>query len=226
MTTPDYERAATAALETLLFCGIKSAPVDPLPMLKNKELLKGKGNVILRSFSEVSEESGIDRKDLVSMFGIVNQDAATTLMIEDGVKNFIITYNAQLPFLLLQRAFARELGHIILCHDASVPDRVRYNEAKCFAHHLLCPRPLIRIVQDAGIPFTVDLLSNMTGCNDHCLMCMKSFPGVHVPAELNRKVRSMFEDYAENFLRFQLILSTKDTSRFCIFGTYMEGYEE
>ena len=224
--TPDYDRAATAALETLLFCGIKSAPVDPLPMLKNRDLLREKGDVILRSFSEVSADSGIDRDSVVSMFGPANQDAVTTVMIEDGFPTYVITYNAQLPFALIQRALARELGHIILGHDGSLPDEVRYAEAKCFAHHLLCPRPLLRIVQDSGIPFTADLLSNMTGCNDHCLMCLKHLPGTNVPAELNREIRRAFEPYADNFLRFQMILSNNDTSRFCIFGTYMDGYEE
>ena len=224
--TPDYDRAAAAALETLQFCGIKSAPIDPLPMLKNRDLLREKGDVILRSFSEVSADSGMDRDSVVSLFGPANQDAVTTVMIEDGFPTYVITYNAQLPFALIQRALARELGHIILGHDGSLPDEVRYAEAKCFAHHLLCPRPLLRIVQDSGIPFTADLLANMTGCNDHCLMCMKHLPGTTVPAELNRAVRRAFEPYAENFLRFQMILSNNDTSRFCIFGTYMEGYTE
>lgn len=224
--TPDYDRAAIAALETLKFCGINSAPISPLPMLKNKTLLSDKGEVILRSFSEVSADSGLDRKDLLSMFGLANQDAVTTVMLEDGFPTYIITYNAQLPFALVQRALARELGHIILGHDGSLPDEIRYAEAKCFAHHLLCPRPLLKIVQDSGIPFTADLLANMTGCNDHCLMCMKHIPGTNVPADLNREVRAMFEEYAENFLRFQMVLSNSDTSRFCIFGSYMDGYKE
>lgn len=220
MTTPDYTRAATAAMETLIKHGITSAPVDPLPILKSLP------DVLVMSFAELSDHIGIERNEAVSMFGLPNQDAATTVRIVDGKPQYIVTYNVQLSFALLQRALARELGHIILGHDGSRTDAVRTQEAKCFAHHLLCPRPLIKMIQESGLPFTVELLGNATCCYERCLNCMKEIPGTDVPPELNRKVREQFAAYAENFIRFQIIQSNDDTSRFCIFGSYMEGYEE
>ena len=219
-TTPDYLRAATAAMETLEKYNVHSCPVDPFPILKRLH------NVHLRSFKELSDQFGVERDKLISMFGTANQDAATTVILDDGHPFYVVTYNMQLSFSLIQRALARELGHIILGHDGSLPDHVRTAEARYFAHHLLCPRPLIKAVQESGITFTVELLGNLTGCYEHCLSCMRQHPGVRVPAELNRQVHDQFSDYIRNFLNFELVLSMEDFSRLADFGTYMDEYEE
>ena len=132
----------------------------------------------------------------------------------------------RLPQYLVQRALARELGHIVLGHDGSKPEDVRMAEAYCFAHHLLCPRPLIRAVRNSGIPFTIEVLGAMTGCYDRCLQRMRKTPPVHVPAELNRKVHFQFADYINNFLDYESYLMKTDESVLADFGTYMDGYEE
>lgn len=219
-TTPDYLRAATAAMETLIKYNICSCPVDPFPILKRLD------NVHLRSFKEMSDTFGVERDTLISMFGTSNQDAATTVILDDGYPFYVVTYNMQLSTALIQRALARELGHIILGHDGSLPDQIRSAEARYFAHHLLCPRPLIKAVQDSEITFTVELLGNLTGCYEHCLSCIRQHPGVHVPPELNRQVRDQFSDYIRNFLNFELILFAEDFSRLAYFGSYMDEYEE
>lgn len=218
--TPDYQKAATKAMETLIKYGINSAPVDPLPILKKMP------DVLVMSYSEMSDCIGMERRKLISVFGLPNMDASTTVRDENGKKTYIVAYNMLLPFHMLQRALARELGHIVLGHDGSRTDEVRTAEARCFAQHLLCPRPLVSAVQESGIPFTIDLLGNMTGCNEHCLSCMRGLPGVPVPADLNRKVRTLFSDYIDEFIRFQLILSTSDTSRLATFGNFMNFYAE
>ena len=217
---PDYQKAAIKAMETLIKYDIHSAPVDPLPILKK---IPG---VLVMSYSEMSDCVGMERRKLISTFGLPNMDASTTVVDDNGNKLYIVAYNMLLSFNMLQRALARELGHIVLGHDGSRTDEVRTAEARCFAQHLLCPRPLIKAVQDSGIPFTVDLLGNMTGCNEHCLSCMRHLPGVLVPADLNRKVREQFNAYIEEFIRYQLILSTTDTSRYAMFGSFMDFYEE
>jgi hypothetical protein len=99
-------------------------------------------------------------------------------------------------------------------------------EAYCFAHHFLCPRPLIHYVQQSGIRFTVEVLGNMTGCYEQCLSGMRDIPGVRVPAELNRAVRDQFKSCLDDFLDLQTILSKNENSALADFGTYMEGYEE
>ena len=218
--TPDYERAALKATETLIKYNIRHAPVDPYDILQKLD------NVLVLSFSEMSDFLGVDRHRLISTFGLTNQDAVTSVYDVDGKRHYLIAYNKQLSFALHQRAMARELGHIMLGHDGTLPDEVRTAEARFFAHHLMCPRPLLKAVQDSGITFTVELLGNLTGCYEHCLSCMRQHPGVHIPPELNRQVRAQFDDYIKDFLNIEILLSMEDLSRLADFGTYMEGYEE
>ena len=218
--TPDYERAAIAAAEMLIKHNINTAPVLPLPVFKRTP------GVLTLSFTEMSARLGIDRGNILTAFETESHDAVTSTHFDDGKLRYLVTYNQRLPFYLLQRALSRELGHIVLGHDGSRPENVRMAEAYCFAHHFLCPRPLIRAVQESGIPFTVEVLGAMTGCYERCLQGMRKTPAVHVPAELNRKIKEQFKDYIENFLDFESYLSKTDASALADFGSYMDGYEE
>lgn len=218
--TPDYERAAIKATEMLIKHGINTAPVLPLPVFKRTP-----GCLVL-SFTELSGQIGLDRNNILTSIDVENHDAVTSIHMDDGRLRYLVTYNQRLPFYLLQRALARELGHIVLEHDGSKPEDVRMAEAYCFAHHFLCPRPLIYAIQQSGIPFTVEVLGSMTGCYERCLQGMRKTPPVHVPAELNRHVRDQFRDYIDNFLDYESYLSKSDESMLANFGTYMEGYDE
>ena len=218
--TPDYERAAVAAMEMLIKHNISTAPVLPLPVFKRTP------GVLVLSFTELSGRIGLDRDNVLSSFDTENHDAVTSVHFEDGKLRYLVTYNQRLPLYLLQRALARELGHIVLGHDGSRPESVRMAEAYAFAHHFLCPRPLIRAIQESGIPFTVAVLGSMTGCYERCLQGMRKTPPVHVPAELNRKVKEQFSDYISNFLDYESYLSQSDESMIANLGTYMDGYEE
>ena len=218
--TPDYESAANKAAEILIRFGIKTAPVDPLPILKQ---LPG---VFVLSFEEMSEISSISRSSLLCMCGETNQDAVTTVNVEDDKLRYVVAFNQKLPSFVVQRALARELGHIVLGHDGTKPEEVRTAEAVCFANHLLCPRPLIHSIQSTGIRITTEVLGNLTGCYEYCLSCMRRIPAVHVPAELNRIIRDQFMPYILNFFDYQRIASRKDGSSLADFGTYMDGYEE
>ena len=135
-------------------------------------------------------------------------------------------YNQQLPLVLIQRSLSRELGHIILGHDGTLPEDVRNEEARAFANHLLVPRPLIHAIRSAGIPITVEMLGNLTGCFDYCLSCMRRIPPVSVPVELNRAVRDQFAAYIDNFIEYHRTASLSDSSALADFGTYMDNYEE
>ena len=218
--TPDYELAATLAMEMLIKHNITTAPVLPLPVFKRTP------GVLVLSFTELSGRIGLDRHNLLSSFDAENHDAVTSVHFEDGKLRYLVTYNQRLPLYLLQRALARELGHIVLGHDGSRPEDVRMAEAYCFAHHFLCPRPLLHAIQESGIPFTVEVLGAMTGCYERCLQGMRKTPPVHVPTDLNRKVKDQFHDYIENFLDYESYLSQSDESMIVNFGTYMDGYEE
>jgi hypothetical protein len=218
--TPDYERAASAAAETLIKFGINSAPVDSLCILKQ---IPG---VLVVSYEDLSSNADVDRQCVITTYGERNQDSITAVNMKDGKPQYVVACNQRLPWFLLQRSLARELGHIILGHDGSLPEDVRNEEAKCFAHHLLSPRALIHSVEATGIRFTVEVLNNLTGCNDYCLSCMRKLPPIHVPAELNRAVRDLFMPYMINFFSYQRHATLKDGSALAYLGNYMEGYVE
>ena len=218
--TPDYDRAATAAAEVLIKYGISSAPVDPIPIFKKAE------NFNIVTFTEMSSMIGMSRQDLVSTFEAENHDAVSSVYLKNGKKHYLVAYNMRLPQYIVQRALAREMGHIVLGHDGTRPEDVRNAEALCFAHHLLCPRALIHAIQEAGTKITVEVLGNTTGCYERCLIGMRRTPATHVSADLNRLVRAQFSDYIEDFLDFQSYLSQDDESMIANFGTFMDGYEE
>ena len=220
MMTPDYERAAIKASETLIKHQIGTAPIDPLPILKKTQ------GVLVLTFEEVSNKMNIDRKEILNNLGCKNQDAVTTVFVNDDQLKYVVTYNRLLSSGMISRALARELGHIILEHDGSKPENVRNEEAKCFAHHLLCPRPLIHLIQATGIKLTVETMGNVTGFYDYCLSCIRKQPSVKVPAELNRMIRDQFMPYIMNLFEYQRYASIKDGSAVADLGAYMDNYEE
>ena len=218
--TPDFDRAATAAAEILIKYGISTAPVDPIPIFKKADGF----NVV--TFTEMSRLIGVDRADLLSAFDAENHDAVSSAYLKEGHPHYLVAYNMRLPAYLVQRALAREMGHLVLGHDGSRPEEVRNAEAICFAHHLLCPRALIHAIQESGTKITVEVLGNTTGCYERCLVGMRHLPATHVPADLNRKIHEQFADYIAEFLDFQSFLSREDDSMIANFGTFMDGYEE
>lgn len=217
---PNYDLAATKAAETLIKYRVTKAPVDPIAIFKRAEGF----NVF--TFTEMSNMIGMDRKDLVSAFDAENHDAVSSVHIKNGVPHYLVAYNMRLPQYIVQRALAREMGHIVLGHDGTRPEEVRNAEALCFAHHLLCPRALIRAIQESGTNITTEVLGNTTGCYERCLIGMRKTPATHVDPALNRKVRDLFAEYLEDFLDFQKYLSQDDESMIANFGTYMDGYED
>ena len=218
--TPDYERAAIKATETLIRFGISTAPVDPLPILKQ---LPG---VFVMTFAEASDKAHMDRKDLMDLYGCDNLDAVTNVYLFGDKKHYIVTYNRLLPSRIVDMALARELGHIVLEHDGTRPEDVRQEEARCFAHHLMCPRPLIHSLIASNLRVTDDLIRNMTGFPDHCLTCIRKQPAVSVPPELNRIVRDNFMPYILNFFEYYRHASKYDGSALADLGFYMDGYQE
>ena len=218
--TPDYERAAIKATKTLIEHQIGTAPIDPLPILKKTP------GVIVLSFEEMSKKTNIDRKQILDTFGCSNQDAVTTVFVDGDELKYVVAYNRMLSTGIIGRALARELGHILLGHDGSRPEEVRNEEAKCFAHHLLCPRPLIHLIQATNIRLTVEMLGNVTGFYDHCVSCIRKQPAVKVPSELNKLVSRQFMPYVLNLFDYQRYASLHDGSALADLGAYMDYYEE
>jgi Predicted Zn peptidase len=218
--TPDFQIAATKAYETILTHGINSAPVDALPIIRSIP------NAFVVTFTEMAYGIGIRRDTLLTTFGDQCQDAVTSVRRCGNELYYIVAYNQRMPYYMLQRAFARELGHIVLGHDGSRPEDVRHAEAQLFAMHLLCPRPMIKAIENTGVQITVEMLGTMTGCYGRCLALMRKAEGVRVPSELNRAVREKFADYVENFLCYHQATQYDDESPVANFGSFMDGYEE
>ena len=218
---PEYNRAAMAALQLLIDTEITTTPIDPLPILMKQP------GVRVISFARFANEANTERQDLIPLF-VANQDAATFKMGTgfDGV-DYVVVYNARLPFEIVCRGIARELGHIVLGHDGEkrLP-QVRRAEAMCFAHNLLSPRPILHMLQESGMPLTMNVLSDTTGCIDECVFDMQETPGTKVPAEINRKVRALFEPGIQEYIRFHSRTAYKDRSPLVDLGMFMNFYEE
>lgn len=214
---PDYTMAAIAAVESLIKYNICTAPVSPLPILSRMD------NVVVISFQDLSDSTGIRRRDLIPLFGKCS-DAITSVHTESGSPRYVVAYNALLPFNIIQRALAREMGHIILNHEGI--SELSAAEALCFAHHFLCPRPLIHAIEATKLRVTVDLLANITGVFDQSLYSLRRVPGTDVPAGLNRFVRNQFMPYVLNFFEYFQTVLPGDVSAVADLGTFMDGYVE
>lgn len=104
---------------------------DPL------EILNKAPSVLVVSFEEMSSMANVKRQEVLDMIGAENQDAMSTVFIDDGNLRYIVAYNRKLSENTIRYALARELGHIALGHDGSRPESVRNEEAKYFADCLL-----------------------------------------------------------------------------------------
>lgn len=215
---PDIDRAATKAMEILIENGITETPIDSLSIL-----LKCPGVRVL-SFTKFATQAGIERNDLVPMFG-KNQDAAT-FRIGMNIENvqYVVVYNMRLPHEIIMRGVARELGHIVLGHDGITrPSPVRMAEAMCFAHHLISPRPIVQMLREQ-LPLTMNVFSDTTACSEECVDDLRNIPGAHVPAELNREVKRLFERGIMEYIRFYKDSQKLDKSPVIDIGTYMDNY--
>lgn len=209
----DYTRAAIAAAETTIKYAVTRLPLAPLPILKKM------GNVMVMSFADLSAAAGLERREVLPLFG-KNMDAVTSLY--NGV--YCVTYNSILPFGMIQRALAREMGHIVLGHSGFSSDNAA--EAMCFAYHLLCPRPLIHALQATCMRVTTDLVANITGIYEQSIVAMRRLPGTDVPASLNRFIRNQIMPFVLNLFEYYQGTFANDGSAIADFGSFMEGYCE
>ena len=95
----------------------------------------------------------------------------------------------------------------------------------CFAHHLITPRPVIRMLEDA-FPVTMNVLTDTTGCSDDCIDEIRELPGVSVSKMLNKDVRDLFSRGIDEYIRFHKASIKEDRSPVVDFGSFMNGYEE
>ena len=121
--TPDLDKAARAAADA----SDGSFRPDPL------RLLQSMPNVLLIAFE--------------SSAGVLNgQNSMALVEKRNGNLHYIVLYNSSLPHYQLQRALARELGHVLLRHDGASSEYIWSEEADCFAFHFLCARPAVPVL--------------------------------------------------------------------------------
>lgn len=214
---PDYNKAAAMAADTLMKYHVATAPVSPLRILEQIE------DVIVISFAEMSDSAGLHPQELIPLFGR-GRDAVTSVHMDNGRQVYLVAYNSLLPFGMIQRALAREIGHIVMHHTECTPENTA--EAECFMYHLICPRALIHAIQATGMRFTEDLLANLTGMFGQSLVDMRRIPETTVHISLNRFVRTQFMPFLMNFFDFYQNVMPRDGSALADLGTYMNGYEE
>lgn len=120
--TPNLDRAARAAADISRRSAVFADPLHVLQSLPNV--------LMIAFFSSDGVLSGHDSLTLVER--------------KSGHLHYIVLYNSSLSPYQLRRALARELGHVVLCHDGSDPEYVWSEEADCFAFHFLA-RPAVEI---------------------------------------------------------------------------------
>lgn len=101
---PDFEKAATKALEILIDQKISTLPIVPLPIVKNTS------GVLAMPFAELANNAGIERANLVPLFGS-NQDAVTFFL--EWIKSSISLLTINI-FLLMQSAEALQESLVTL----------------------------------------------------------------------------------------------------------------
>lgn len=211
----DYVKAASKAYETLIKYNVCKAPVSPFPILDKLD------NVDVVSFEELEKTSGVDPRSI----GCGKcSDAFSMIQEAHGQQTYMVAYNNRLPFSILQRALSCELGHVILGHT----ERSESNEAEArfFAMHLICPRPLIHLMQVISMRLTEDLVANLTGVFHQEFIRIRHEPGVLIPARLNKFVGNQFLPFVLNFYEYYRDVAPKDGSALADFGHYMDFYEE
>lgn len=133
---PDLARAATLACRVQLARGLAALPVDPLPLLRACAYTR------VYTLDQAVDLLGRTRDDLERLF--IDTDAATYRLPSDDGARYIIVYRPDGNPARLRFTLAHELGHRLLGHTGR--DAAEEQEADCFASHLLCPEPVIRLL--------------------------------------------------------------------------------
>lgn len=82
--TPDFNKAAVKAAETLIKYGVETVPVSPLAILEKMK------NVIITCYSEMCDSSDLSPFDLTCLFG-KGEGAFSSLHSEEGRTSPTIT---------------------------------------------------------------------------------------------------------------------------------------
>ena len=126
---PNYDVASSKAREVLAKYRITSTEEAPLQILKSIPC------VLVLSYEEASYRRSENRSELLCMHN--NHKAVTYVDVSNGKTKYVVIYNQKIPFSEVRKSLARELGHVVLGHDGTLPEEIRTAEAIHFADCLL-----------------------------------------------------------------------------------------
>ena len=143
MYRPNYHRATRSAYRTLLAAGIDRLPVNVV------EICARCHDTTLVSFRTAR---GIMGWDFDPFFEGPSRTALTIRRWLDGRAYHTIIWNDEEISITSGQgrfAVAHELAHVILRHQGGRHPAMEA-EADLFAQHLLCPRPVLDVLQPSG----------------------------------------------------------------------------
>ena len=138
---PNYHRATRNAYRTLLATGVDRLPVDVTAICgrcRNTQVL---------SF----REARCLNDEFEPLWDGPSRTAFTLRHTIESHTEYLILWNDEEMSRnsgLYRFSLAHELGHIVMKHGEDA-GYVAELEANCFAQHLLCPRPVLEVLQPA-----------------------------------------------------------------------------
>ena len=220
--TPDFTKAATQAVRVLLKYGVDKVPIYPQQVLQKSKI------VTMVSFADLAEMAEVGREDILSAIHADNDIAISFVQnMADGSPRYVFAFNREKPIDQVSMAMAIELGHVYLGHVGYLDNETRLDEAKCFAHHFVFPRAVIRLLEERGVVLTRNSFSRIFGSCDMCLESMLKDDSVSVPAELNAQLKEQFRPYVDKLeAAGMLAKNVKEGDHVLDLSRYMGGYEE
>lgn len=218
----NFENAATQATKILLKYGIARTPVYP------QQIIQASSIATMISFADLAMFADVERSSILSAMHEENDLAMTFVYLKpDGKPHYLFAFNRKRPIGEVRFALAVELGHIYLGHTGFRDDKTRFDESRCFAHHLIFPRALIRLLQERDFVFTRRSFSRIFGeCTNFIDELFESKP-VNIPAELNRAIKEQFTPYVDALEDAGILYLPADPSETLLdLSYYMDGYEE
>lgn len=179
---PDYDRAATMAYRCITALGVNRMPIDPLFMLKKCR------NVALKPYSALREEAHMSAWEFDRHVS-VGQDAFVARRSRQGKVHYLVCYEDEGNPARRRFTLAHELGHIVLGHT----DQGAYEEeeANHFAMHLLCPRPVLRQLEQQSAPLCAERIATVCFISVSCAMALERAKPCSVSPDLLRQVNDL-----------------------------------
>lgn len=220
--TPDYDKAATIAAQTLISQGICRLPVKP------EEIIPTVSNCVLVPYADVARVVNVSRDDLLIMFDPAKDAVTYVLNLSNGNHYYVVAYNQRKPFDRMRFTLAHELGHILCGHIGIKEETVREEEADHFARHLLAPRAFSAMLRRRGIPPIDTNFFNIVGCTPFMLeRFIEHTQPSRVDKHINRRLREQFIGYLDYLLDNGLLITMPGENDHVLSnGRFMEGYEE